>query len=68
MVQQIMGNLKDAVWLFLASGLLVLFLEPGAYRQSGRWKEMKASVILGWINISLAVLAFVATWFVDMEG
>jgi hypothetical protein len=56
------------MWLFLSSGLLILILEPAAYRKSGWRKEKKASIILGWINISLAVLALVTSWFVDVEG
>jgi hypothetical protein len=68
MQQLILSNLNGAMWLFLSSGLLILILEPAAYRKSGWRKEKKASIILGWINISLAVLAFVASWFVDVEG
>ena len=63
-----LSNLWYAVWLFLGSGLLILFMEPGPYRESGWVKEKKAAVILAWINISLAVLAFAATWFIQEQG
>jgi hypothetical protein len=68
MLQQLLSNLREAVWLLLASGLLILFLEPRTYQESGWWKERRASIILAWINISLAVLAFAATWFVHEGG
>jgi hypothetical protein len=66
MLQSLLGNLRETAWLLLASGLLVLFLEPRAYQVSGWRKERKASIILAWINISMAVLAFVASWFVQV--
>jgi len=67
MLQGLVSNLRDAVWLFLASGVLVLILEPGIYREPEWWKEKKASIILALINISIALLAFVSTWFVNEE-
>ena len=68
MQQYLLGNLKDTAWLFLFTGLMILYLEPRTYGES-RWKkEKRTSVILAWINLTLAVLVFVATFFVRAEG
>lgn len=68
MLQFLLGILKNAMWLFLFSGLLILYLEPRTYRES-RWKnEKRTSVVLAWINLSLAILVFVASLFFRAEG
>ncbi|MGX6443366.1 CLC_0170 family protein [Neobacillus sp. K501] len=50
------------VILFYFTGSLVLLTDVKAYKNANMKKERKASLILGWLNISLGLLLMLANW------
>lgn len=50
------------VLLLLISGLLVLVFDVKIYAKVSMLKEKKVAFIVGWFNISLGVLSFIAYW------
>ncbi len=56
------GYTYYAVILFLLSGGLVLYIDVKIYRRDKLEKEMKIAKYLGWINLALGVIIFLADW------
>lgn len=56
------GFLSYVVVIFLVTGLFILLIDAKGYKKGAQKKEQKASLILGWVNISLAVGLFLANW------
>ncbi|MEF3303743.1 CLC_0170 family protein [Paenibacillus sp. GYB003] len=57
------GYLNYIIWLFIASGVFVLWIDAGHYRSDrNREKERKAAAFSGWLNISLGVVVLIGSW------
>lgn len=50
------------VLLFVLTGLLILLIDIKGYRNKKLTKERKVARALGWLNLSVGTLAFVANW------
>lgn len=56
------GYLYYIVVLFLASGLITLGLDVRNYKHKQANREKTAAIWSAWINLSLGVLMFIASW------
>jgi len=57
------GYLNYIIFLFLGTGAFAIWVDTYYYKQDqGRDKERKATMIAGWTNISLGILAMIGSW------
>jgi hypothetical protein len=58
----IVGYIHYLVFLFIATGGLLLRFDAKLYDMAEMVKERKAARFLGWLNISLGAAVYVANW------
>jgi uncharacterized membrane protein len=56
------GYINYVVFLFMVTGILILRFDAKIYDMAEMKKEKKAAHFIGWANVTLGVLAFVANW------
>ncbi|WP_077213523.1 CLC_0170 family protein [Bacillus dakarensis] len=49
-----------SIFVFAVTGILLLLEDVSAYKIAGLKKERKTAKILGWVNISLGLMLFLA--------
>jgi hypothetical protein len=62
------GFFGYAISLWLVTGLIILRLDVKGYVLAAMDKERKVCRSLGWINICLGLLMFVAKWSLQKWG
>lgn len=62
------GFLSYAIPLWLFTGAIILQMDVKGYEQAGMGKERKVSRFVGWLNIGLGILMFVANWSLNKWG
>lgn len=63
MLNTFIGHIYYIVFLFFITGIGILFIDAKGYEKRQMPKEHKASRFLGWSNVALGVIVFVAYWF-----
>lgn len=57
------GYLNYIIWLFLASGAYMLWVDAKHYKADpGMEKERKTAVFSGWLNLVLGVIVMIGSW------
>jgi uncharacterized membrane protein len=56
------GYLNFLIFLFLATGFLIIRFDTKIYETAGMKKERKAARFIGWFNMVSGVLIFIANW------
>ncbi|MDF2726438.1 MAG: hypothetical protein K0Q59_6116 [Paenibacillus sp.] len=62
------GFFGYAIPLWLITGLLILRIDVKGYELAAMDKERKASRFVGWLNIVLGILTFIANWSLNKWG
>lgn len=57
-----LGYIQYVSILLLLTGLMILLFDVKVYGQKRMKKEKKAARFMGWLNVSLGILTFVANW------
>ncbi|HUC93069.1 MAG TPA: CLC_0170 family protein [Paenibacillus sp.] len=56
------GYLNFVIILFVATGGWIVRFDAKRYARDGMKKEQKAALFIGWLNIVLGAMIFVANW------
>ena len=56
------GYMNFTMFLFLFSGIMILWVDVNGYGREGMHKEQLASRIMGWMSLVLAVLVYIGNW------
>lgn len=56
------GYMNFTMFLFLFSGIMILWIDVNGYAREGMHKEQLASRIMGWMSLVLAVLVYIGNW------
>jgi hypothetical protein len=56
------GYLYYAIALYIASGLLIIYIDVKAFQKAKQKKEWKVSRFIGWFNIIAGSLALSVNW------
>lgn len=56
------NDIHYVVFLFLVTGLLILYFDVKGYDMAGMTREKKTARVLGWVNVSLGIFMFVVNW------
>ena len=59
------GFIGYAVFVFAVTGILLLLEDVKAYKHARLQKERKTAKILGWTNLSLGSVIFLANWMYE---
>jgi hypothetical protein len=62
MATSFVGYLNYIVFLFLATGGYILWVDVKNYRGDQYKKEKKAAKLLVWINFTLGISVFIGSW------
>ncbi|WP_059105702.1 CLC_0170 family protein [Shouchella shacheensis] len=56
------GYMNYIVTLFVVTGALILSIDVNAYGRAKKKKEKWVATFLGWVNVSLGIVLFIANW------
>jgi hypothetical protein len=61
-LQTFIGYLGYVVFLFLFTGVMLIFFESKSYKKEKLYKEEKVTKIIGWCNLSIGICIFLGNW------
>ena len=57
-----LGFLPYVTVFLIVTGLFIILVDAKMYKKAKQKKEQKASIIFGWMNITIGLGVFLANW------